>query len=156
MSFKLPLDCVRACKSSDCCEQNTGIVRLSGVFRWATSNETLKVMLSNQCKIRSNQITLLPDIRPATAVEDEGVQSSKAATEGNGEPKEVLDRELRLRMVSKLLDIRDPTRRSVHTKIEEKLVNQKESRVPIRAVRIKEHLDPANGMIVQIPTSSSL
>lgn len=100
---------------------------------------------------------------PLKAVEDEPVQSSEAVTGGNGEPKEVLvldlDRELRLRMVSKLLDVRDQARRGVHTIDEEaKLnlvkgifeINQELSRLPFRAVRIEEHVDPTNGMIVYI------
>ena len=95
---------------------------------------------------------------PLKSIEDESVQSSKTAT-GSKEPKEVLvldlDRGLRLRMISKLLDVHDQARRGVHM-IEEKeklnlvkeifAINQELSKLPFRAVRIEEHVNPASGM----------
>lgn len=89
---------------------------------------------------------------------EHGTESSSRAAQSK-EVQEVLlldlDRELRLRMVIKLLDVQDQTIRGVHTIAEEdKLnsvreifeINQELSRLSFRAVEIEKNVGASNGM----------
>ena len=99
---------------------------------------------------------------PLKSTEDDTGQSSEAAGQRNDESQEVLvldlDRELRLRLVIRLLDVQDQTRKGVHTIGEEEKmklvseifkVNQELSRLSFRAVRIEKNVDLANGKRIE-------
>lgn len=95
---------------------------------------------------------------PLRSTEDGQSLEAAESSRSDGELQEVLvldlDRELRLQMVIKLLQVQDQTRRGVH-RIDEKdklnlvreifEMNQELSRLPFRAVQIEKKVDLTNG-----------